>query len=222
MKLFRIQIYSWTASFRYPNIISGYQPTLDVPPISTVLGLINAAAGNYLKHAELKLAYYFDYEAKCSDLETIYQVALNNKGIPKNDPKSNVIQREFLYNCRLFLYTDDPAVVGYFRMPVFQMLLGRSGDLACIVKIEEVELASVQHAKHIRGQIVPFDRYFLPGLIQPLPIYFTNEIPRKNIGTAAYSVIPWSSKSFLTDIDAYRDEMDGNPVDLYFHNLRFE
>ena len=44
MRIYRIEITSWTASFRYPNIISGYQPTLCVPPLSTVLGLINACA----------------------------------------------------------------------------------------------------------------------------------------------------------------------------------
>ena len=36
------------SSFRYPNILSGFQPTLPVPPISTVLGIINACAGTYL------------------------------------------------------------------------------------------------------------------------------------------------------------------------------
>jgi len=36
MKVFRIDITSWTASFRYPNLISGVQPTLEVPPLSTI------------------------------------------------------------------------------------------------------------------------------------------------------------------------------------------
>ncbi|WP_298938611.1 CRISPR-associated protein Cas5, partial [uncultured Dysgonomonas sp.] len=39
MKTHRIKINSWTSSFRYPNLISGFQPTLEVPPVSTVMGL---------------------------------------------------------------------------------------------------------------------------------------------------------------------------------------
>ena len=52
MNIFKIEITTWTSSFRYPNIISGFQPTLEVPPLSTVLGLINAAAGRYLEYNE--------------------------------------------------------------------------------------------------------------------------------------------------------------------------
>jgi CRISPR-associated protein Cas5t len=64
MEVYRIKLSSWTASFRYPNLISGYQPTLDVPPISTVLGLINAAAGKYVEYSPLLLGYYFEMEQK--------------------------------------------------------------------------------------------------------------------------------------------------------------
>ena len=71
MKVYRIKISSWTSSFRYPNIISGFQPTLLVPPISTVLGILNACAGKYIIHNELLLGYYFEYGGKSVDLETI-------------------------------------------------------------------------------------------------------------------------------------------------------
>ena len=77
MKLYTIDLTSWTASFRYPNLISGFQPTLEVPPISTVLGLINAAAGRYIPHQQLTLGYYFQFETKCVDLETIYQIEID-------------------------------------------------------------------------------------------------------------------------------------------------
>ncbi|MDR3217965.1 MAG: CRISPR-associated protein Cas5, partial [Dysgonamonadaceae bacterium] len=74
MKVFKIDITAWTSSFKYPNLISGFQPTLEVPPLSTVLGLINAAAGKYIQHRKLKIGYYFEFEAKQIDLETIYQI----------------------------------------------------------------------------------------------------------------------------------------------------
>ena len=69
MEAYRILISSWTSSFRYPNIISGYQPTLHVPPISTVLGILNACAGKYIRHKHLSLGYYFEYGAEAVDLE---------------------------------------------------------------------------------------------------------------------------------------------------------
>lgn len=129
MRVYRIEITSWTASFRYPNVISGYQPTLLVPPLSTVLGMINACAGKYLDYKDEEIGYYFEYFAKSEDLETIYQIEAKD-GIPKKDVKSNVIRREFLYDCKLFVYLKNPELVNNFRHPYFQLLLGRSNDLA--------------------------------------------------------------------------------------------
>src|ERR1051325_2569432 len=103
MEVYTVDIRSWTASFRYPNLISGIQPTLEVPPLSTVLGMINAAAGNYLEYPKLTIGYYFEYAAKATDLETIYMID-SNKGRPTNNAKSNVIKREFLFDTFLRIY----------------------------------------------------------------------------------------------------------------------
>lgn len=222
MKSYRITISSWTSSFRYPNIISGFQPTLLVPPISTVLGVLNACSGKYLKHEQLLLGYYFEYEAKTVDLETIYQIEINDKGIPKNQVKSNVIKREILFNCKLILYITDKKYIDFLKSPVYQILLGRSNDLATIEKIEEVELQAVQNANKIKGQIIPFLGHYLPGLLQALPKYFTDTLPRNNMGTEPYSVIPYDTNDIQTNIAAYRDIIDGKEVDIYFHNLKFE
>lgn len=222
MKVYRIKISSWTSSFRYPNLISGYQPTLLVPPISTVLGMLNACYGGYLEFEYLELGYYFDFCGKGSDLETIYQVELNDKNIPKNQVKSNVLSREFLGDCRLFLYLKDEAFVNLFKHPCYQLLMGRSGDLASVDCVEELDLPEQKEASKIRGQIVPFARNYLPGTIQALPVYFTNTNPRNNIGTQAYSVIPYNSKDFPTHLTAFRDVIDGKEVDIYFHKLNFK
>lgn len=222
MKVYRITISSWTSSFRYPNIISGFQPTLLVPPISTVLGLLNACSGSYLKHTQLSLGYYFEYGAKNVDLETIYQVEINDKGIPKNQVKSNILKREFLYDCRLFLYLPDSRYIDFIKSPVYQILLGRSNDLASIEKIEEVDLREVRNANKIKGQVIPFIGNYLPGLLQALPKYFTDTIPRSNIGTEPFSVIPFDADDFSTNITAYRDNVNGKDIDIYFHKLEFE
>ena len=220
MRAYRIEISSWTASFRYPNVISGYQPTLCVPPLSTVLGLINACAGTYLNFTDELIGYYFDYQAKSEDLETIYQIE-SKGGVPKKEVKSNVLRREFLYECRLFVYLTNPNLVEYFRHPYFQILLGRSNDLATICDITERDLRETKNASQIRGQIVPFSGNFLPGAIQALPQYFTNTLPRENLGTQPYSVIDYNSDSFDTSLTAYADWIDDKEIDIYFPKLDF-
>ena len=218
MKAFRIKINSWTSSFRYPNLISGFQPSLEVPPVSTVMGLINAASGKYLENKEIELGYYFDFKIKTIDLETIYQIKANDKNYPDNAVKSNVIQREFLYDCRLFLYFVDEELVSCFRQPAYQLLLGRSGDLAGIENIKEVELSEVHNAR-IGGQVVPFNGNYLPGQIQALPKYFSNTIPRKNMGTEPYSVISYNNpvNSQLTGFKPDLKEFDS---DIFFHKFQ--
>lgn len=218
MKAFRIKIRSWTSSFRYPNIISGYQPTLDVPPVSTIMGLINAASGEYLEKLEITFGYYFDYKIKAKDLETIYQIKANDKNYPDNIVKSNIIQREFLYDCRLFLYILNEDIVSCFKNPVYQLLLGRSGDLAGIENIKKVELSEKQDS-FIGGQVVPFNGNFLPGQIQALPKYFSNTNPRKNIGTEPYSVISFDNpvKTTMTGYSCDLNEFDS---DIYLHRLQ--
>lgn len=225
MKVYRIELSSWTSSFRYPNLISGFQPTLDVPPISTVLGLINAAAGKYVEHSELTLGYYFEYEAKSTDLETIYQIELKtnqNGAYPSNLTKSNVIRREFLFNCKLFLYLQDSMIVEYFRKPYYSLVLGRSGDLVNVGTIVVVELPENPFPENIKGQVIPFNGNFLPGEIQALPKYFTDSIPRKNIGTESYSVISHLSKNVGSNqLKAYTDIINSEEIDIYFHKLNF-
>lgn len=218
MKAFRIKINSWTSSFRYPNLISGFQPTLEVPPVSTIMGLINAASGKYLESKEIALGYYFDFKIKTIDLETIYQIKANDKNYPDNTVKSNVIQREFLYDCQLFLYLIDEELVSFFRKPVYQLLLGRSGDLAGIENVKELEISEVQNAR-IGGQVVPFNGNYLPGQIQALPKYFSNTIPRRNIGTEPYSVISFNNQ-VNTQLTGYKADLEEFDSDIFFHKFR--
>jgi len=221
MKVFKIDITAWTSSFKYPNLISGFQPTLDVPPLSTVLGLINAAAGKYIKHTKLKIGYYFEFGARQVDLETIYQVEAHEKGYPKNTVKSNIINREFLFDNHLIIYLIDEVLAGYFRKPVYPLLLGRSGDLATVNFVIPSELTKKDRASKIKGQIVPLFGNYIPGQIQPLPKYFTDTIPRNNLGTEAYSVISYNAPDSQTSLAAFIDPDSEKEVHIYFHELDF-
>jgi CRISPR-associated protein Cas5t len=222
MKVFKIDITAWTSSFKYPNLISGFQPTLEVPPLSTVLGLINAVAGKYIQHKKLKIGYYFEFEAKQVDLETIYQIEAHEKGYPKSSTKSNVINREFLFNNHLIIYVQEKEIADYFRMPIYPLLLGRSNDLATVNSITEIELADTSAADKIKGQIIPFSGNYLPGLIQPLPKYFSNTIPRNNLGTEAYSIISYNAPDVQTNLHACIDYLSSNKeIHIYFHDVDF-
>ena len=222
-RVFVTNITSWTASFRYPNLISGFQPTLEVPPLSTVLGLINAAAGRYVEYEQLEIGYYFQFQSKAVDLETIYQIE-SNKGKATNYAKSNVIKREFLFDNLLRIYTTNRELAENFQQPMFPLLLGRMNDLATVeqTQIEEIDLDIVENADRICGQIIPLMGNFLPGVVQALPVYFTDDIPRNNLGTAPFSVINWQSRNIRSKLTALRDETLGkNGVDIFFHKLDF-
>ena len=97
MKYLRILIEGWTASFRYPAFISGFQPTLPVPPLSTIYGLLSAAKGELVTPDETNVGFVFDYDAKAVDLETIYEL----KGLKGN--KSNYIYILMIWNLKNIL-----------------------------------------------------------------------------------------------------------------------
>lgn len=179
MKYLRILIEGWTASFRYPAFISGFQPTLPVPPLSTIYGLLSAAKGELVTPDETNVGFVFDYDAKAVDLETIYEL----KGLKGN--KSNVAKREFLFNPSLYLYIDDLEFKKYFKNPAYPILLGRSSDLAIISEIKEIKMEKKNNVK-LGKTILPFGIEGAFGIIQALPTHFSDSIPRKAIGTKPY------------------------------------
>lgn len=107
--------------------------------------------------------------------------------------------------------------MSFFCQPVHQLLLGRSGDLASIESIEEIELTEINNAR-IAGQVIPFNGNYLPGQIQALPKYFSNTIPRKNIGTEPYSVISYNNP-INTQLTGYRPSLEEFDSDIYVHKF---
>lgn len=179
MKFLRVSIEGWTASFRYPAFISGFQPTLPVPPLSTIYGLLSAVKGEIVTPQDTRVGFVFESEAKAVDLETIYEL----KGLTGN--KSNIIKREFLFNPKLFLYLDNLEFKEFFEKPTYPVLLGRSSDLAYIHEINEIDLEMRKNV-NLGKTILPFGIGGAFGVIQALPTHFSNEIPRKALGTKPY------------------------------------
>jgi len=145
-------------------MISGYQPTLLAPPLSTINGLISAAKGDVFTITDEKIGFYLKYSSKRVDLETIYQMSNSNTQI-----KSNVIKREFLSDVQLFLYTDSEEIAKYFRYCYFQLLLGRSGDLAKVEEITELDIEEKFNLDNVSGTIIPFNKHKVAAPLQALP-----------------------------------------------------
>lgn len=184
MKVARIHIRGWTASFRYPAFISGFQPTLPVPPLSTIYGLLSAAKGGIVTPSDAKVGFVFQSHGRAVDLEAIYE--LHDTPLRAN---TNVVKRELLCDPELFLYVSDLNFINYFRQPHYPLLLGRSTELAMVVKSEPFELEERSNIR-IGGSIFPFSAgNGVTGVLQALPTYFTNEIPRRAVGTRPFYLI---------------------------------
>ncbi len=183
MECLRIILSGWTASFRYPVFISGFQPTLAVPPLSTIYGLLSAAKGEIVSPDETRVGYLFTSQSKNIDLETIYELEKNLTA------KSNIMKREILYEPKLYLYINNLAMEKYFRRPKYQLLLGRSSDLCMVEQITKIKLEKYKEEIMIGNTILPFPMEGISGVIQALPTHFTEDIPRKAQGTKMFCIV---------------------------------
>lgn len=182
MKILRIHITGWVASFRNPLFISGFQPTLPVPPLSALYGILTAAKGEWVTPHDAAIGFVFHSQGKAVDLETIYEFG------GKLDAKSNINRREFLVQPELYLYTPEMWLREAFERPRYTLLMGRSSDLATVKSIDEIEL-EIRSETTYQNTILPFPDPQLYGQVQALPTHFTAEIPRRQCGMRAFCLI---------------------------------
>ena len=83
----------------------------------------------------------------------------------------------------------DPKIAEAFTHPYFPILLGRSGDLADVTRVDEIDLKPVRELSRLQGTTVPMGKVPLSAPIHALPVGFTNEIPRRNMGTFPYFLL---------------------------------
>ena len=207
----RIKVSSWTSGFRYPNLISGYQASLPAPPLSTVYGIVSAAAGFNIINLKPDLGYYFECTGSAVDLEKIYQFQEK-----KNIAKSNVVRREILSESTLYIYIYNDNIAEYFTKPHYQILLGRSQDLAQIDYVKQVDLEPKQVLNKLRGTVIPFDKAKIAAPIQALPHHFSDSFVRENIRVKPYFLLkPQYRQRKPIEAKGYYDkELD---VDIYWH-----
>lgn len=182
MKVIRVHIAGWVSSFRNPLFISGFQPTLPMPPLSAIYGLLTAAKGEWVTPHDAAIGFVFQSSGKAVDLETVYEFAGNL------DAKSNINKREFLVYPELYLYTPDMWLREAFERPRYPLLLGRSSDLATVKSIDEIVLENKPETTY-QDTLLPFPDAQLYGQIQALPTHFTAEIPRRPCGIRAYCLV---------------------------------
>jgi CRISPR-associated protein Cas5t len=216
MKAYRINISSWTASFRYPNLISGFQPSLPVPPPSTIYGLMSAAVGDYVSPGDISHGYIYSFVNSTIDLETIYQFGSNSL-----KTKPNVIRREILFDNELWLYVMDDMIADAFRKPCFQILLGRSNDLASINEVREVDLQPLNELSRLKGTAFPLGKVPMSAPMQALPVGFTNEIPRRSFAVRPFYLLDYDfEQTEKIEARGYLDpELD---FEIYWHEYSRE
>ncbi len=158
MRVLRIQVEAPVCSFRYPHFLVGRQLSFDMPPPSTIFGHIASALGEWPDPASLRFAYQFTALGKGEDVENAQLISERESALREKDAKvfrewerqtgyqisvggtTNPLRREFLLGARLLLYLDRLDLADAFLRPRFPVVLGRSQDLACYTKVEEVTL----------------------------------------------------------------------------------
>jgi CRISPR-associated protein Cas5t len=211
MEFLRVDVSAMTASFRYPMFVVSYQPTYPIPPISTIYGFLSAAKGSKVSLKDVNVGYTFTSGGTGVDLERIHEYGNESDKKPPRRLGTNILKREFLYDCHLTLYLSDTQFGKYLRNPAYTLLLGRQTDLAVINGITLVNLKEEKNIE-INNTVVPFDGK-IPGQIVALPSDFTDTAARKPLNVKTYAII--TSPQKLTE--GYLDPERGHGI--YIHDF---
>ena len=143
MDLFRIEIISDFAHFKIP-LNSKKQRTYKIPPISTVIGILENIYSNRheMIQEEFILGYEFEYDKVYIDIQKIYkEVNLKEKTYASSYNSegyqvSDACEIEYLYKPKLIIYTNINK-----DFTCNQVLnLGKTDCLAKISRIDKVKL----------------------------------------------------------------------------------
>lgn len=176
MKLLRVQIQGWTATFRLPLLYTGTSLSAPVPPYSTLLGLIGSVAGREIRPDETRIGYEFNSEGVALDLERTQRLKMTRTVKARRlspQPQSGVAKRQFHIYPQLDLYLDNVEFRTVFESPKNTPCLGRSQDVAWVTSVDVLDAESVP-AGVVRGTLIPYPQPEAGGLILRLPDFFEN------------------------------------------------
>ncbi|WP_195972540.1 CRISPR-associated protein Cas5 [Clostridium thermobutyricum] len=159
MDLFKIEIISDFAHFKIP-LNSKKQRTYKIPPISTVIGILENIYSNRHEviQEEFILGYEFEYDKVYTDIQRIYkEVNLKEKTYASSYNSegyqvSDACEIEYLYNPKLIIYTDINK--DFICNQVLN--LGKTDCLAKISKVDTVKLEISDTCKFVgKNQYTP-------------------------------------------------------------------
>lgn len=135
MKLNKLTITGTFAHFKIPAY-SKYQRSYEIPPISTVVGMLKNLYGDDI--SDFKLGYTINYKSKALDATTIYkELDVTEKSF--KDKKRFITDLcfiEYLYDVEMYIYTDINREIKLKDT----LVLGKTNCLGTLSKVEEVEL----------------------------------------------------------------------------------
>ncbi|SRR5579883_1985795 len=196
MRVARVEVRAEVTSFRHPFFVTGRQPTFDMPPPSTIHGHCASALGHWPDPATFSFGVHFTYRSRGADLEHqhIAEALGPNTRLRVGEEKATTgitvqpVTREFLFGATLTLYVPV-ELADAFRAPAYPVVLGRSQDLAEVVKVEEVTLESPRRVR--------LEHTLLPLRVRPclrfgrtvLLSRYIGEPPQRGASFAQYIVL---------------------------------
>lgn len=146
LPVIKIEMAGTVTSFRYPHFTQGFQPSLEMPPPSTIYGHICSAVGDYVAPDSVRFGYHFAHAGKFVD----YKEHLHFRDPIQPFP----FDRELLFEPRLTLYMTRLDLFEAFRHPRYAVALGRSQDLMTYRSIRIVELEEAAEG-YFEGTLLP-------------------------------------------------------------------
>lgn len=160
--------------------------------------MLSAAKGEKVGPDDVRIGYDFEYEGSGTDLERLHIYGQDN---PPRFQGTDIVQREFLYECSLHLYLSDLEFEDYLRHPCYTLLLGRQSDLAHVQKLDTVYLEQNDEVE-IKNTVVPFMGQ-VSGQVVSLPTDFTTDVYRSPINVKPYCLVttPQTIRRGFIDIE---------------------
>ncbi|EQK01979.1 TPA: CRISPR-associated protein Cas5 [Clostridioides difficile] len=135
MILNKIEIIGDIAHFKIP-MHSKIQRTYEIPPISTIVGILKNIYGEEID--DFTLGYVIYHNGTFKDLQTIYkEINPNVKTLTDSDRfQTDVCPIEYLINPKLIIYTDINKDIE-FNEP---LCLGKTNCLAKVLSLSEIKV----------------------------------------------------------------------------------
>lgn len=222
MKLLRVYIRGWTATFRLPLLYTGTGLSAPVPPYSTLLGLIGSGAGREIQPSETQIGYEFRSAGLVLDLERTQRLMMNIQTRQlRPQTERGIARRQFHIRPELDLYLNNLELRDVFESPRNSLCLGRSQDVAWITAVDIVEAELLQEGV-VRGTLIPFPEPNAGGIILRLPEYFHNTdtgYTRRTGKLSIYQAIRYDAPVRLRRAGLVRAEGLPEGHAIYLHTL---